>query len=86
MSTINLDNIVLIGLFRFQFFDQNPPPRYLVCDGSEINTVKYANLFNIIGTTFGKGDGSSTFNIPDMRFVRGYDPRPGSTGKDPCDK
>ena len=35
----------------------------------------YANLFNVIGTSFGAGNGSTTFNVPDLRgyFIRGWD-------------
>ena len=64
-----------------------PPPMFLICDGSEISRTDYANLFNAIGTTFGDGDGTNTFNIPDLRgmFIRSYDPRPCSVGNDPCD-
>lgn len=43
------------------------PSTYLICDGSEINRSSYSRLFNVIGTTYGPGDGSTTFNLPDMR-------------------
>lgn len=45
----------------------------MLCDGSEISRITYAKLFNIIGTTFGEGDGLNTFNIPDFRdrFIQG---------------
>jgi microcystin-dependent protein len=39
---------------------------YLHCDGSALSRTTYANLFAAIGTTFGAGDGSNTFNIPDF--------------------
>jgi phage-related tail fiber protein len=88
MSIMNLDNIVLVGqisYFAFNFLasDPNPPPRYLICDGSEISRTTYSNLFNVIGITFGSGNGTSTFNIPDLRgmFIRGYDPT-GNIDKD----
>lgn len=47
---------------------------WLECDGTAIDRITYAGLFAIIGTTFGEGDGSTTFNIPDLRgvFVRGW--------------
>ncbi len=53
----------------------NPPDGWLVCNGSEISRTTYNNLFTAIGTTFGSGNGSSTFKIPDLRgyFVRGWD-------------
>lgn len=42
------------------------PEGYLLCDGSAISRTDYADLFNVIGTTYGDGDGSSTFNLPDL--------------------
>jgi hypothetical protein len=42
-----------------------PPDGYLVCDGSAISRTTYAALFSVIGTTYGDGDGNSTFNLPD---------------------
>ncbi len=41
------------------------PAGYLACDGSAISRTTYANLFAVIGTTYGEGDGSTTFNLPD---------------------
>jgi len=51
------------------------PDGWLECDGSNVNRATFPNLFNVIGTTFGAGDGSSTFGLPDLRgeFVRGWD-------------
>ena len=43
------------------------PDGWLYCDGSAISRTTYADLFVVIGTAFGSGDGSTTFNIPDMR-------------------
>lgn len=43
------------------------PTGYLVCDGSAVSRSTYATLFGIIGTTYGAGNGSTTFNLPDMR-------------------
>jgi len=42
---------------------------FLYCDGSAISRTTYSNLFNVIGTTFGAGDGSTTFNIPNLKGV-----------------
>lgn len=44
-----------------------PPAGFLNCDGSAVSRTTYSNLYNLIGTTFGAGDGSTTFNLPDMR-------------------
>lgn len=52
-----------------------PPTGHLECNGAAISRATYATLFAKIGTTWGAGDGSSTFNIPDLRgeFIRGWD-------------
>jgi len=51
------------------------PSGYLKCNGAAVSRTTYADLFAIVGTTWGEGDGSSTFNVPDLRgeFVRGWD-------------
>jgi microcystin-dependent protein len=58
------------------------PSGYLSADGSAISRTEYAALFAAIATTYGPGDGSTTFNLPDLRglFIRGYD---GGRGLDP---
>lgn len=58
------------------------PSGYLVCDGTAYSRTTYANLFDAIGTTFGAGDGSTTFNVPDLRgrTTFGYDPN-NTTGR-----
>jgi len=43
------------------------PAGWLLCDGQAVSRTTYATLFGVIGTTFGVGDGSTTFNVPDMR-------------------
>ena len=43
------------------------PTGWLLCDSSAVSRTTYARLFAVIGTTFGTGDGSSTFNVPDLR-------------------
>ena len=52
-----------------------PPAGTLECDGSTISRTTYSALFAAIGTTYGAGDGSTTFAIPDYRgeFIRGWD-------------
>ncbi|MFR8269331.1 MAG: tail fiber protein, partial [Oscillospiraceae bacterium] len=42
------------------------PGGYLPCDGRAISRTTYANLFKVIGTTYGAGDGSTTFNVPNL--------------------
>lgn len=50
------------------------PAGYLVCNGSAVSRTTYADLFAAIGTMYGSGDGSTTFNLPDYRgmFLRGH--------------
>jgi microcystin-dependent protein len=43
------------------------PSGYLECDGSAVSRTTYADLFTAIGTTWGSGNGSTTFNLPDLR-------------------
>ena len=43
------------------------PTGFLICDGSAISRTTYADLFSVIGTTYGIGDGSTTFNLPDLQ-------------------
>ena len=52
-----------------------PPAGWLKANGAAISRTTYATLFAAIGTVFGVGDGSTTFNVPDLRgeFVRGWD-------------
>ena len=59
-----------------------PPDGWLLCDGSAVSRTVYANLFASIGTTWGSGNGSTTFHIPDLRgrFLRGRD---SGTARDP---
>jgi len=49
------------------------PEGWLLCDGLDISRTEYADLFVIIDITYGTGNGSTTFNIPDLRgiFLRG---------------
>lgn len=44
-----------------------PPENWLLCDGSAVNRVTFAALFSVISVVFGVGDGSTTFNLPDLR-------------------
>ncbi len=51
-----------------------PPTGWLLCDGAAVARTTYANLFAVIGTSYGAGDGSTTFNLPSFqqRFPIGY--------------
>lgn len=57
------------------FAGSDAPAGWLKCAGQAVSRATYGALFAYIGTTYGAGDGSTTFNVPDMRgeFVRGLD-------------
>ncbi len=50
-----------------QWPTSTPPTGWLLCDGSAVSRTTYAALFGIIGTTYGAGDGSTTFNLPNLK-------------------
>lgn len=64
----------LVGEVAF-FARSSPPNGWLKANGAAVSRTTYADLFAAIGTTFGAGDGRTTFNLPDFRgeFVRGLD-------------
>ena len=68
----------------FTFASTTVPSGYLECNGAAVSRSTYATLFATISTTFGVGDGSSTFNLPDLRgqFVRGWANNATGTGDD----
>ena len=57
----------------YAFAGNNIPNGYLPCNGSAISRTTYADLFAVIGTTYGSGDGSTTFNLPNLtdKFIQG---------------
>lgn len=64
------------------FGGQAPPTGWLKANGAAISRTTYANLFASIGTTHGAGDGSTTFNLPDLRgeHIRAFDDGRGVDG------
>ena len=56
------------------------PTGYLLCDGTAVNRTTYAALFAVISTTFGVGDGSTTFNVPNYTNRMPYGTTIGTTG------
>jgi microcystin-dependent protein len=56
------------------------PSGYLVCDGSAVSRTTYSALFAVVGTTFGSGDGSTTFNVPNYTGRMPYGATIGTTG------
>jgi len=57
---------VLAGFIQM-YGAASAPTGWLLCNGAAVSRSTYATLFALIGTTYGAGDGSSTFNVPDMR-------------------
>ena len=49
------------------FTGATAPPGYLICDGAAVSRTTYAALFAVIGTTYGVGNGSTTFNLPNFQ-------------------
>ena len=70
---ISPENLLPVGMI-LAWPGTKAPSGWLNCDGSVVSRTTYADLFSVIGTTFGAGDGSTTFKLPDYRgdFLRGY--------------
>ena len=66
------DDLLPTGSY-IQFAGSQAPNGFLVCNGGEISRTTYGELFAVIGTTYGSGDGSTTFNLPNLtdRFLQG---------------
>lgn len=62
------------------FAGSSAPAGWLLCAGQNVSRTEYSGLFSVIGTSFGSGDGSTTFGVPDMRgrVVAGIDNMGGS--------
>ena len=76
VKRISLTNAVDNSVGAISIFPYSAiPSGYLECNGQAISRTTYADLFAKIGTTYGTGNGSTTFNLPDLRgeFVRGWD-------------
>lgn len=69
-----VDNIIPKGVISV-FAGSVAPNGWLICDGSAISRSTYSDLFNVIGTTYGTGNGDTTFNLPDLKgkIPVGYD-------------
>ena len=67
-SDLNVERGDYFQAGQYGFFAmKNPKGRWLFCDGREISREAYPDLFEAIGTTYGEGNGTTTFNIPDRR-------------------
>lgn len=78
-----MQNIVGFTGAVMYFAQQTAPVGFLECNGAAVSRTTYAALFAAIGTLYGSGNGSTTFNLPDLRgeFIRGWD---ASRGADPA--
>lgn len=61
--TAQLDQMDPAGRIE-EYAGSTAPSGWLMCDGAEVSRTTYARLFNAIGETYGAGDGSTTFNVP----------------------
>lgn len=68
----NVNNALKVGDIKVSLQTDNHD-NWLLCDGQEISRADYPELFKIIGVSFGSGNGTTTFNVPDYRgaFLRG---------------
>lgn len=78
-GTVDLSGATVVGSDKIPVgtiiwsANASAPAGYLLCNGSAVGRETYADLFAAIGTTYGEGDGSTTFNLPDLigRFIEG---------------
>jgi microcystin-dependent protein len=76
-ANLYVDTITINGLLYagnpvgtvVMYVNTTAPSGWLNCDGSAVSRTTYSRLFAVIGTTFGTGNGSTTFNLPDFRGV-----------------
>jgi microcystin-dependent protein len=70
-TTVNLGLVGVVSAFA----GSAAPTGWLLCTGNTISRTTYSVLFAVIGTTYGAGDGVTTFRLPDLRaeFIRGLD-------------
>ena len=72
-------NAVLTGTINM-WPTASAPSGYLACDGTAVSRTTYASLFAVVSTTFGTGDGSTTFNLPNYTSRMPYGTTIGATG------
>jgi len=65
LSVTTNKNILAVGAVQ-SFSTSTVPSGWLECDGSAVSRTGFSDLFAVIGTDFGVGDGSTTFNLPDI--------------------
>ena len=75
---------ILVPIGCVQAYAGNTLPNgWLLCDGSAVSRTDYAELYAVIGTTYGAGDGTDTFNLPNLtdKFIQGSAGLPNITGR-----
>ena len=72
-TTVQAQFVPTGSVFEWAGSSNSIPSGYLYCNGQAVSRTTYAALFTAIGTAYGSGNGSTTFNVPDMRgyFARG---------------
>lgn len=66
-ANADLLNVIMPVGSILEYAGETAPTNWLICDGSLISRTTYSDLFKLIGETFGSGDGTSTFSLPDLR-------------------
>lgn len=67
LSDLSSNTIIVPTGSVTPYAGSSAPSGWLLCDGSAVSRTTYADLYALIGTTYGSGDGSTTFNLPDLR-------------------
>lgn len=67
-TSAGLTGVIPIGVI-LSYAASTIPPLWLLCYGQNVSRTTYALLFAIIGTTYGAGDGTTTFGLPDLRGI-----------------
>ena len=65
-SVVNGESLPIGSMIPFGSVN-NIPANWRICDGSAVSRTAYADLFNVIGTSYGEGDGTTTFNLPNKK-------------------
>ena len=65
----------------FPFAGVTAPEGFLLCNGQEVSRITYSKLYAVLGDIYGRGDGSTTFNLPNLvdRFIEGTKDKVGQT-------
>jgi microcystin-dependent protein len=79
LTVTGITNIIPTGVIQM-WPTVSAPTGFLNCDGSAVSRTTYAALYAVVGTTFGSGDGSTTFNLPNYTNRMPYGTTIGSTG------